>query len=167
MTVEQLKQAERTAQTAANCRALNHLFSERDRAREERDAAELRISRFDETIQVLIDALPEKERAEYERRFEELRLGPQPKGGEVFGNVIQLFRNNPLKPWTVQELQAELCKTGPQPDAKSIYNTIGYLAKTGKLTRIARGQYMIADIGAGLEIEGLERGTSRTTEHDY
>ena len=151
---------------AGRRRAVMHLLSEFVRARAERDAANVRLNRFAETIQLLLAGLPEQERGECTRKFEEIRSGVQNRGGEVFGNVIALFRRDQRPEWTVPEIQAALDRGGTPPEPKALSNTLLYLAKTGRLRRIARGQYVVTDVGAGIEMEGIEQGLSRATEHD-
>jgi hypothetical protein len=159
--------AEQSASTAANRRALTHLLGEFERARVERDAAENRLKRFAETIQLLLTGLPIKERDNFSRRFEEIKSGIQNRGGELFGNVIALFKRDRREEWTIPEIHAALEKEGVPPDPKALLNTIAYLAKTGRLRRISRGQYVVTDYGIGIEMEGAGHGISRTTEHDY
>jgi|ERR1700732_1065331 len=151
----------------ANRRALTHLFGEYERVRAERDAAGIRLARFAETIQLLIATFPQPDRDEFSRRFDEVRTGAQSRGGEVFGNVIALFKHDPEKAWTVPEIQTALNKGDSVPDSKAISNTIAYLARIGRLMRISRGRYVITDLGVGIEIDGVDHGTSRATEHDY
>ncbi len=158
---------ESVAPAYAGRRAVMHLLGEFERTRAERDAANARLSRFAETIQLILAGLPEQERSELARKFEEVRTGVQTRGGEVFGNVIALFRRDHRPEWTIQQIQEALEKGGSPPDPKSLSNALIYLAKTGRLRRIARGQYVVADVGVGIETEGFEQGLSRTTEHDY
>ncbi len=146
---------------------MTHLFNEYERARAERDAADTRLARFAETIQLLITGLPQENRNEFLRRFDEVRAGTTHRGGEVFGKVIALFKRDLRGEWTVPEIHSALAKGGGSLDLKALSNTITYLAKTGRLRRIARGQYVVTDLGAGIEMEGVDDGTSRATEHDY
>jgi hypothetical protein len=148
-------------------RALTHLFSEYEHARAERDAAETRLARFAETIQLLIAGLPQLNRDEFSRRFDEVRTGTQNRGGEAFGNVIALFKHDRQKTWTIPEIQTALNKSNAASDPKAIYNAITYLARTGRLMRVSRGRYIITDLGTGIEIDDVDQGTSRVTEHDY
>lgn len=160
------RKSDPTARALANRRALTHLFREFERVRAERDAADARMSRFVEAIQLLLGGLSEIDRQEYSRRFEEIHSGTQNRGGEVFGNVIALFKHDPRNEWTIGEVQEALEKKGTPPDSKALYNTIAYLAKTGRLRRVSRGRYTLVDIGAGIEMEDIDDGTSKVTEHD-
>jgi hypothetical protein len=148
-------------------RALIHLFSEYERARTERDATENRLARFAETIQLLIAGLPQPNRDEFSRRFDEVRTGTQNRGGEAFGNVIALFKHDRQKTWTIPEIQTALNKSNASSDSKAVYNAITYLARTGRLMRVSRGRYVITDLGTGIEMEDVDHGTSHVTEHDY
>ncbi len=158
---------EQSTPAFASHRALTHLFGEYERARTERDAAETRLARFAETIQLLIASFPQPDRDEFSRRFDEVRTGIQNRGGEVFGNVIALFKHDRQKTWTVPEIQTALNRGNVPPDSKAISNAITYLARTGRLMRISRGRYVITDLGTGIEMEDVDQGTSRVTEHDY
>src|SRR6202047_4872751 len=111
----------------ANRRALTHLFGEYERVRAERDAAGIRLARFAETIQLLIASFPQPDRDEFSRRFDDVRTGIQNRGGEVFGNVIALFKHDRQKTWTVPEIQIALNKENAPTDSKAISNAITYL----------------------------------------
>jgi hypothetical protein len=162
-------QLEKTAipTAAAGRRALMHLFGEFERARSERDAATARLNRFAETIQLILAGLPDYERAELGRKFEELRSGNQGRGGEVFNNVVALFRRDNRPEWKIHEIQDALEISGLSIDPKALSNALVYLSNTGRLRRISRGNYIVTDIGVGIEMEGKEDGTSRVTEHDF
>lgn len=146
-------------------RALNHLLAEFERARTERDAAEMRVTRFEETIQLVLATIPEPDRGDLAAKFEELKSGAQSRGSAMFGNVVSLFKSDRKRAWTVPEVQEELQRSGVSPDPKAVANVVNYLAKTGRLTRISRGQYIVA--GVGVEIEVPDQGTHRPTEHDW
>lgn len=163
-----LKDTGAVARSLAARRALTHLFREYERAREERDAAIDRVARFEEVIRHFIEGLPAYDQAEFTKRFKEIREGSAAlsRGGETFGNVIALFQKEHRPEWSVTEIQSELRKAGAEPDQKSLYNTINYLAKTGRLKRVSRGRYVVADIGIGLEIENADYGSARLSEHD-
>ncbi len=158
--------------SATSRRALLHLFQEYERARVERDAAEARLDRFAETIQVLIAGLPRAEQDEFQRRFEAVRIGgapaPSNRGGEVYGNVIQLFRKQPHREWTASDIQTALAQEGAATDAKAVHNVLTYLARTGRLERVARGRYIAREFGVEIQMEMDEGdpGSARATEHD-
>jgi hypothetical protein len=129
------------------------------------------MGRFAETINLLIEGLPYGEQTEYRQRFEQVRRGAPPqRGGEVFGNVIALFKRDQRLEWTVPGIQAALAQNGTSPDPKSLYNTITYLVNTGRLQRVSRGQYVVTGYGVTVhtdeEIAGADHGTSRISEHD-
>jgi hypothetical protein len=152
-------------------RAALQLWTEIERARSERDAADALTARLTGTLELLIESLPVAERAEYQRRLIEIRSAPlrPTRGGEVYENVIELFRDSGSREWTFQEIQNALHQRGKTADPKSIYNLINYFTKTGRLQRIARGRYFVRDFGAGAHgAEDLGNdGTTRFTEHDY
>ncbi|MBV8751626.1 MAG: hypothetical protein JO328_02065 [Hyphomicrobiales bacterium] len=156
-------------------RAAAHLWSEIERARGERNAADALLSRLAGALELLVDSLPSPEREEYRRRLDELRTGvgaPNIRGGEVYSNVIELFRQAGPREWSVPEIQDALSRRGQPIDdaraAKAVYNTINYFAKTGRLQRISRGRYRVCDLGAALDVADDigDDGTTRMTEHD-
>lgn len=149
-------------------RALDHLLDEYKRVRSEKESAEIRLARFADTIKGLAALLPTNEREEFARRLKELAVGIEHRGGEIFGNVIELFARYPARQWTVPEVQDALAEKGTLADAKTISNVVNYLAQTGRLRRVARGHYRMLDVGAGLvdAMEINEDGTQRVTEHD-
>lgn len=155
----------------ARRRVLLHLIRELQKARIERDAAETRMNHTAETIRVLIKGLPDAEKADYQRRLDEIRSGStrQNRGGELFGNVIALFRRDRRPEWTVPKAQAALAQNGVQADAKALNNTFVYLANTGRLQRVSRGRYVVTGYGVGVETsDELTRddGTQWVSEHD-
>ena len=160
------REPDRSASTHQSRRALNHLFGEYERARAERDSAEQRLSRFAETIQLLISGLPSAEQSELAKRFRELRDGAQQRGGQVFNNVVSLFKRDQRTEWTIPEIQAELEKSGDAPEPKAVSNAVTYLTKIGKLRRVGRGQYIVEGFFAGIQMEGPEDGTLPGSEHD-
>jgi hypothetical protein len=151
-------------------RAAVQLWAEIERARRERDAADALVQRLEGTLELLLDGLPAAERDEYRRLVDEVRAGAgaaKSRGGEVYGNVIELFRQTGRREWTIPEIQSALNEIGKEADLKAIYNTINYFAKTGRLQRISRGQYLVRGIGGILPIEGVaDDGTVRESEND-
>jgi hypothetical protein len=160
------KKTEPDAATFASRRALAHLFSEFERARAEKDAAESRLSRFAETIQLFLANLPPDAQPEFLKRFQEIRDGVQQRGGEVFNNVVALFKRDHRPEWTISAIQTELEKTGAAPEPKALSNAVLYLAKTGRLRRVGRGQYIVEGSGAGIQMDGPDDGHLWATEHE-
>ena len=172
MSMSSQRVSNQTPNLDAAHRALAHLFREFELARNERDASESRMARFVDTIEIFLQTLPDNERREYKRRFDQIRSGVSShnRGGEVFGNVIALFKQDRRAEWTIPEVQTSLEGRGTAPDTKALYNAIAYLAKTGRLRRVSRGRYLVTDFGTGVETDlegrGTEDGTSRATEHE-
>jgi hypothetical protein len=150
-------------------RAVSQLLGEYQRARDERNSSSVRMAGFAETITLLLQDMPADDRAIYERRLAELRDGGdlQRRGGEIFGRVINLFKTDRQKTaWTILEIQSALGTATDPTQQKAVHNAIGYLAKSGRLRRVARGQYVVTDIGVGLEYDGSDDGTLRRSEND-
>ena len=151
----------------AGRRALIHLFAEYERARAEAQAAEKRVLRFAESIQLILDGAPASEKDELSKRFAEIKGGvQQQRVGDVNNNVVSIFKNAPGREFSVPDIVEEVNKSGFEADAKSIANVVAYLAKTGKLTKVARGQYRYVDLGVGVEYDHDRNDpTERLTEH--
>lgn len=156
---------------------LTDLFEEFERASKAKDDAERALRRCVDTVTVLLPLLPDSEREGFQKRFEAIRNGEtvETKGGEVYGNVIQLFKYAKRSEWTLPEIFAALVQLhGPEygttPKSKQVYNTVNYLEKVGRLVRVARGKYVVRDWGVGFEsaeeIAGADLGAGRVTEHD-
>jgi hypothetical protein len=140
---------------------------ERSRGQLERD--QVRVAGLTDVIRSLLQVLPAERQAIYVQRLASMHLGLEgpTRGGFVFDNVVTLFRRAPGE-WTPANVQSELAKEGVHADARAITNVLGYLARTGKITRLARGHYLVS--GAGLvteeELPAGEYGQTRVTEHD-
>jgi hypothetical protein len=164
-----------TDATPPTVRAALQLWTEIERARNERDAASALVNRLANTLELLLDGLPAAERQRYEQRLAEIRgseAEPDNRGGEVYNNVIELFRRAGPREWSIVEIQDALSDKEKPIDSKTIkaiYNTINYFVKTGRLQRIARGRFLIRDLGAALDVaeDVVDHGTTRMTEHDY
>src|ERR1700737_2044270 len=92
-------------------RAALQIWSEIERARGEKDAADALVKRLAGTLDLLLVTLPAAERAEYRRLLDELRLAtpePDARGGEVYGNVIDLFRKTRQREWSISDVQDAL-----------------------------------------------------------
>lgn len=148
--------------------ALQHLFNEFQRAREERDAAESRRAKLVWTIEHLLDSLPAEERKVLADRFAGIRSGIPLRGGVVFGNVVALFKQEPKREWSLGEVQSAIEKRIAHADPKAVANAVGYLTRIGKLQRVGRGQYVALDLGGVgfFDPEGPEDGTVRPSEND-
>ena len=146
---------------------IENLLAEYKRVRDERDAATLRLAKFAENIRALARGMGEFDRASFERQLADLQGGHsiQNRGGDFFGKVVSIFSRQAGKEWSVPALFDLLKKQGDSPDQKALYNTINYLASTGRLRRVARGRYVLAN-GAAIEFEAPNDGTVRQSEHD-
>jgi hypothetical protein len=153
----------------ATARAADHLWREIVRARHQRNAAESTIEKYAETLELLIEGLPEPDRGSFQKKLADVKRETSPdfqRMGEVSGNVIELFRSAADKRWTVSDVQNKLSEEGKPADTKSVYNTMNYLVKTGLLQRISRGVYCLREFGFGLDADQLpDDGTMRGSEH--
>ena len=135
--------------TPSAVRAALQLWTEIERAQDERDAANALVNRLADTLERLLDGLPAAEQQDYQRRLSEIRgSGAQSdsRGGEVYSNVIELFRRSGPREWSIPEIQDALSEKEKPIDpktVKAIYNTINYFVKTGRLQRIARGRFLV------------------------
>ncbi|MFC5554095.1 hypothetical protein [Methylobacterium iners] len=101
-----------------------------------RDAAVMK------AVLTLLDTLPEARRRSVLQR---LSANSKPisgrKSGEVMGIVIDFIRDK--RSWSVSEIKEEVLQHHSETNPKEIYNTINYLAKTGRIKRIGYGKYMV------------------------
>ena len=155
------------SETDATQHAVAHLFDELRGAVADRASANDRVSRFADTIRLLLRSLPTSDQRYYEELLGQIvsEEKPAPRGGEAFGKIIQLFRSHRSRTFTIAEVQAALGDS-TIPD-KAIYNAIAYLASSGRLKRVSRGAYVASDGGFGVDLDGdRDDGTARVTEHD-
>jgi hypothetical protein len=149
---------------SSNLRVVLSLLSDIERARVVRESAEQQIKSLAETIATMARDLSPAERDKYLERMANvtgIHLHTS-RGGDVYEDVIRFFRENSGREWSARQVHEALTGSGPEPDMKSIYNIISYLAKTGRLQRVARGRYVIRGLGVGIEIEGVpDDGTVR------
>jgi len=146
-----------------------HLIAEIERAQAERQSSDARIVKYGDALELLFADLPPVEREQIRERLKRVRGATAPaqsRGGALFDNVVSLFKNSDKREWTITEAQSELSKK-TEFDPKALYNTINYLARTGYLRRVGRGQYLVVG-SVGLDAHGLGfDGTTRATEHEY
>ncbi len=147
-------------------RAILHLFGEFERARADRDTAVSRLNRFGETIQLLLAGMTEPERSSLTRKFAEIQSGITPRGGDVFNNVVALFKRDHRTEWSIPDIQSELERGGTPVESKALSNAVLYLAKIGRLKRVGRGQYVVEEFGVGIQMDGPDDGHLWATEHE-
>jgi hypothetical protein len=75
---------------------------------------------------------------------------PSSRAGEVLGTILKLVPRD--RPFTIEDVKKSVEAKGIQATAKAIYNSLGYLTRKHKLTRIGHGRYMFE----GVEITTLE-----------
>lgn len=148
------KLPESASPAVARRRAVLHLLTEFEGARTDLDAANARLNRFAETIQLLLVGLPEPDRSELARKFADIRSGAQSRGGNVFNNVVALFKRDRRQEWSIPDIQSALAKSGAPAEPKAVSNTVTYLTKIGRLRRVGRGQYIVEGFGPGIQMDG-------------
>ena len=164
----------KTAYEVALDTALKDLEAARAQAESSRKKladAETLIATLEPLIERLINAVPAHKRAEYEGRLPvaEPDDASSSRGTPLFDNVVWILKRSPRPSWSTAELREELRNRGIDTDPKAISNVLGYLERQGRLTRVSRGCYRLADgsgMVTGLELEGGEYGQTRMTEHD-
>ena len=154
---------------ALSVQTARHLIAEVERAHSERQSSDARIGKYGDALELMLPDLPAAEREQIQQRLEKVRSAVPAatgRGGEFFDNVVSLFKNSSKREWTITEAQNELSKK-TEFDSKALYNTINYLARTGFLRRVGRGQYLVVG-SVGLDLHGVGfDGTTRATEHEY
>lgn len=105
-------------------------------ADDERDAAVMK------AVLSLLDTLPEARR---QLVLQKLSAGTKPvsakRAGEVMGIVLNFIQNK--KTWSVSQVKDEILQHHSDANPKDIYNSINYLAKTGRIKRIGHGKYIV------------------------
>lgn len=105
-------------------------------AEDERTAAVLK------AVTTLLDSLSESDRQAVLRKY---AASAKPissrKAGEIMGIVLKFIPQK--RPWTIGELKDEVLQQHTDANPKDIYNTINYLAKSGRIRRIGHGKYMV------------------------
>jgi predicted transcriptional regulator of viral defense system len=143
--------------------ALEAALDELARASRESNA-EKRTAVLIDLARNLIAILPPPERAVYSRRLSEMRIKPpsETRGTPTYDNVVALLAHSDVKPVNVVVVQNELNQRGVVADKKSVHNSLNYLARKGRLKRIARGHYIVRDMGVGVisgdDILGMDEG---------
>lgn len=101
-----------------------------------RDAAVMK------AVLTLLDTLPEARR---QMVLQKLAASSKPvstrKSNETMGIVLDFIRGK--RNWSISEVKEEILQHHAETDPKEIYNTINYLAKTGRIKRIGHGKYMV------------------------
>jgi hypothetical protein len=77
-----------------------------------------------------------------------------PRAGEVLGTILKLVPRD--RPFTIEDVKKSVEAEGIQATAKAIYNSLGYLTRKHRITRIGHGRYIIdgAELTTLEEIEG-------------
>lgn len=129
-----------------------------------RAEADPRVDQLRETIRTMIGWLPLEERDQFLRELSaSIRPATNPKAGDVLATIVQLLPKQ--KTWTVAELKRQVDDRGVTATAKEVYNAVGYLARRGRITRVAYGRYLVD----GMEIVTSDDlgGASARHEDEY
>lgn len=101
-----------------------------------RDAAVMK------AVLTLLDALPEARR---QMVLQKLTASSKPissrKLSGTMGIVLDFIRDK--RNLSISEIKEEVLQHHAETNPKEIYNTINYLAKTGRIKRIGHGRYMV------------------------
>lgn len=93
-------------------------------------------------------------------------ISPPPRAGEVLGTILKLVR--PGESFTIDDVKKSIEAEGIQATAKAIYNSLGYLTRKQKITRIGHGRYMIEGAGELTTLEEIDAGPpTRNMIDDY
>lgn len=81
------------------------------------------------------------------------------------GTVLKMLRR--VLPnqhqWTVAQLKQRIDEEGVSASAKELYNALNYLNRTGQVSRVGYGQYMVA---GGLLVTADDLGGERSRHED-
>jgi hypothetical protein len=121
-----------------------------------------RTAKLAEAVETLLSTITPAERSAVIKLVSE-RVSPNPRAGEVLGMVVHLFKQK--RQWAVEDLKDQVPKLGVQATAKEIYNALSYLNRRNQIKKIAYGQYILVETGAGLVAPDEEDGTGHSSEH--
>ena len=103
---------------------------------EERDAAVMK------AVMTLLDTLPEARR---QIVMQKLSSSAKPiaarKASDMMGIVLSFIKQK--QSWSVSQIKKEILQQHSNTDPKEIYNTVNYLAKSGRIRRVGYGKYVI------------------------
>ncbi len=116
--------------------------------------ANARVDDLVDLVESLLVFIPKAQSAQYRRKLRELEAGrgKPSRGGPAFENVVSLFSSEKgERSWTPKQVGDALTEKGRTTNQKAVYNVLNYMAKTGRLKRVSRGRYVVADLGIGIE----------------
>ena len=116
-------------------------------------------------VQVLLAGLsPEQQERVRAKIFP---TNSSPRAGDVLGTILKLVPRG--EPFTIDDVKKSIEAKGIQATAKAIYNSLGYLTRKQKITRIGHGRYMIEGAGELTTLEELENAgpPTRNMIDDY
>ncbi len=112
-------------------------------------------------IRTLIASLPQMDQDQLFREIaDKVRPLSALRAGEVLGAIVQLLPKR--KDWTVSEIKQRIDEQGVSASPKEVYNAIGYLARTGRVTRVGYGRYVVD----GVEIATSDDFGGPTSRHE-
>lgn len=133
------------------------------------DAREANLMRI---LRHMLPLLSEDVRMKLLQRIADPAIGiasdSKPREGTVYEFVLEAMKRKPNETWTAPKLKQEIQEQHKKEVSQRVVaNELGYLAKTGRVFRIAHGHYVV--MGAGLvTTEPMpDHGTSRISEHDW
>jgi hypothetical protein len=91
--------------------------------------------------QILQMLPPEDQEAALREITRAIRPIPAPRAGEVLGAIVRLLPRR--REWSVEDIKREIAAKGIGATHKQIYNSLGYLARKGRIRRIGYGVYLV------------------------
>src|SRR5882724_4538112 len=92
-------------------------------------------------ILALAARVPQDRRDLFLRDLEFATAPPSMRASATFNNVISLLEHAQRCEWKAGEVRKALAERGVVVDAKTLSNVFGYMIKSGRLKRLARGHY--------------------------
>jgi len=128
------------------------------------EEADLRVEQTLALVRTLLGSLPQQDQERFYREIaEKVRPLAPSRAGDVLGTIVQLLPQR--KNWTVAELKQHIDKQGVSASPKEVYNAIGYLARTGRVTRVGYGRYVVD--GAEIATSDDFGGVTTRNEDEY
>jgi hypothetical protein len=117
-------------------------------------------------VKALLAGLPPEQQERVRAELFKSTSYAAPRAGQVLGTILKLVPRD--RPFTIEDVKKSVEAEGIQATAKAIYNSLGYLTRKHRITRIGHGRYMIEGAGELTTLEELDAGPpTRNMIDDY
>lgn len=93
-------------------------------------------------LETLIATLPPGEVEQFIRaQITKHKIGATTRSGKLLGTILKILPEQ--ERWSVAEIKRRVDNEGIEAEQKQVFNAMQYLKRTGRLRRIAYGQYLV------------------------